>query len=53
VVRAAAIHEIRLVGSGRYRLPLHHHRQLISGRHYRTGIDRLLGHEPPPETRRA
>ncbi len=42
VVRAAAIREIKPIGSGRYRLDLHGGRRLISGRNYRACIDPLL-----------
>ncbi len=42
VVRAAAIREIKPIGSGRYRLDLHGGRRLVSGRNYRACIDPLL-----------
>lgn len=42
VVRAAAIREIKPLGSGRYRLDLQGGRRLISGRGYRECIDLLL-----------
>lgn len=50
VVRAAAIREIKPIGSGRYRLDLQGGRRLISGRSYRECIDPLLRRAHSVET---
>lgn len=45
IVRAAAIREIKPVGSGRFRIGLHGGRHLHSGRHFRDQVQTLLGME--------
>lgn len=49
IVRIAAIHEIKPVGSGRFRIGLHGGRHLHSGRHFRDQVHALLGLANLPE----